>query len=333
MSEGLAGANGALNLSESAPVLDALDQRLLSSLDRNGRAGFGDLGEEVGLSRDAVRARLQRLQSDGIITVTGTPDPAALGYHSAALIGVNISGPVQETAPAIAAAPEVSFAVCTFGGFDVLVEVLARDDEHLLEVVDQRIRSVSGVVRCTVMLFVDVFKWVPAGLGPLQSMDGEAPRTLDDGDRALARALQLDGRATYQDLAESTGLSYANARNKTKALLESGAVRIITVVNRFAARSAAMAAVAVRVSAPVREVAEALVEIDEVEVLIQIAGTNDLILELVSSDRVQLNSCITDRIHTTPGVAATETFVYAQILRLPVQWGSDALGDAVSMRR
>jgi Lrp/AsnC family transcriptional regulator for asnA, asnC and gidA len=317
---------------ESAPVLEAIDERLLASLTRNGRAGFAELGKELGLSRDAVRVRLRRLQNNSIVTVTGTPDPKALGYRSAALVGVTVSGSVRETAQRLAAAPEVSFVASTFGGYDTFVEILGRDDEHLLELIDQRIRSLPSVLSCTVMLYLDVLKWTSNGRSPLQSFGIAASPALDDGDRALIRALQLDGRASFRDLAETTGLSYSNARRKTRALLESGAVRVITTVNRLASREAQIAAVGVTTSAPARAVAEALAEIEEVEVLIQTAGPIDLVLEVACIDREHLASLVSDRIRGTPGVVSTETFVYVQILRLPVQWGSDALNGAISTR-
>jgi Lrp/AsnC family transcriptional regulator for asnA, asnC and gidA len=312
--------------------LDDIDRRLIAALSEDGRAAMGELGAKVGLSGDAVRERLRRLQRDGVVSVVGTPDPAALGYHTVALVGVRVSGPVAPVAAQIAEVAEVDLLTMTFGEFELLVEVLAHDEEHLLELLDERIRALPGVVGCSVFLYLGVLKWAPGGLATVQPPNGVAPPavTLDDTDRALLRELQRDGRASFQDLATATGLSYAHARRRAHALITSGAVRIITTVNRVATGGAVMAAVGLRVTGPVDRVVEGLRAIAEVEVAVQTSGAFDVFVEVACRDRERLRTLVGEEIRAVEGVTASETFVYGKLLKLPVQWSADALVGAMS---
>ena len=47
--------------------LDALDQKIVQLLIKNARISYSDIGQEVGISRVAVKARIQALEQRGII--------------------------------------------------------------------------------------------------------------------------------------------------------------------------------------------------------------------------------------------------------------------------
>ncbi len=321
-----------MSKSNAVIELDDIDRGLIAALSNDGRASMGEIGARVGLSGDAARERLRRLQRAGIVSVIGTPDPAALGYHTVALVGVRVRGPVAPVAARIAEVPEVDFVTLTFGEFELLAEVLARDEEHLLEILDERIRAIREVVGCSVFVYLAVLKWTPGGLATIQLPDGATPRKarLDETDRALLRELQRDGRASFQDLATATGVSYANARRRTRALIDGGAVRIITTVNRVATGGAVMAAAALRVAGPVDRVIDALRELDEIEVAVQTSGAFDVFVEVACPDRARLRSLVANEIRAIDGIAGSETFIYAKLLKLPVQWSADALVGAMS---
>ena len=61
------------------------------------------------------------------------------------MVGVRVDGDVVVVADALAAMPEVDYVVITAGSFDVLVEAVCEDDDHLLELVGRRIRALKGV--------------------------------------------------------------------------------------------------------------------------------------------------------------------------------------------
>jgi Lrp/AsnC family transcriptional regulator for asnA, asnC and gidA len=103
------------------------------------------IAREVGLSEAAVRQRVQKLIDADVMQIVAVTDPLQVGFTRQAMIGVRIPGDVREVADALCEMPEVSYVVTTAGSFDLLVEVVCEDDDHLLDVVMRRIRGLPGV--------------------------------------------------------------------------------------------------------------------------------------------------------------------------------------------
>jgi Lrp/AsnC family transcriptional regulator for asnA, asnC and gidA len=325
-------SRNAPHVAPEPPVLDEIDQTLVAALREDGRAALGALGVRVGLSGDAVRERLRRLRSAGAVSVAGTPDPHALGYRTVALVALRVRGAVLPVAQRLAAVAQVDFVACTVGSFDLLAEVLAQDDAQLVELLDREVRALPEVEHCSVLLYLDVVKWTPGGLGGgvPPSPAPTSPAALDDADRAIMAALQLDGRATYQDLAHATGLTYANARRRARALIEMGRVRIVTTVNRLVEGTAVLAAVGLRTSGPIDAVHAAIAAIEEVEVAVHTTGPYDLVLDIACRDRPHLVQVLNERLGAIPGAHVEQTLVYARLEKLPLQWSAQALGEIVA---
>lgn len=125
--------------------LDDVDRRLLRILQADGRASYAAMAGEVGLSAPAVRQRVQRLVDDGVLEVVGVTDPIALGFPVMAMVAVSAAGDVRRVADLIGAIENVIYLVLTSGEHDLLVEVVCRSPDELLNVVNDRIRAVPGV--------------------------------------------------------------------------------------------------------------------------------------------------------------------------------------------
>ena len=128
-----------------APPLDDVSKRIVELLQEDGRQPFVTIAREVGLSEAAVRQRVQKLIDGDVMQIVAVTDPLQVGFTRQAMIGVRIPGDVREVADALCEMPEVSYVVTTAGSFDLLVEVVCEDDDHLLDVVMRRIRGLSGV--------------------------------------------------------------------------------------------------------------------------------------------------------------------------------------------
>ncbi|MGH8835574.1 MAG: Lrp/AsnC family transcriptional regulator [Actinomycetes bacterium] len=129
----------------SGMQLDEVSKAIIEQLQQDGRRAYATIGKAVGLSEAAVRQRVQRLLDAGVMQIVAVTDPLQVGFNREALIGVTVEGDVVPVADAIADLPEVSYVVLTAGSFDVLCEVVCEDDDHLLDVINDRIRSISGV--------------------------------------------------------------------------------------------------------------------------------------------------------------------------------------------
>ncbi|HLN15819.1 MAG TPA: Lrp/AsnC family transcriptional regulator [Acidimicrobiales bacterium] len=126
-------------------LLDEANRAIIEALQRDGRRPYGAIAEEVGLSEAAVRRRVQRLRETGVIQIVAVTDPLQLGFHRQALVGIRVEGDVRQVASKLAALDDVDYVVMCAGSFDLLVEVVCEDDQHLLQLLNDSIRSVPGV--------------------------------------------------------------------------------------------------------------------------------------------------------------------------------------------
>jgi Lrp/AsnC family transcriptional regulator, regulator for asnA, asnC and gidA len=125
--------------------LDDVSKAIIEQLQQDGRRAYAAIGKVVGLSEAAVRQRVQRLLEQGAMQIVAVTDPLELGFHRQAMVGLKAEGDLQAIADELAAMEEIDYVVITAGSFDLLVEVVCESDEHLLDVLSTRIRSLPGV--------------------------------------------------------------------------------------------------------------------------------------------------------------------------------------------
>lgn len=304
----------------TAREIDGVDRALIDVLKFDGRKSFASLGDSVGLTGDAVRERVNRLVSDGIIKITCSLDPRVLGFHTIALIGLKVTGPAEQIAAELAIVPEFDFVVCTAGEYDVFVEAVCTDDLHLLRVVDRHLRSRNDIASLSTYNYLSVVKFVPGGTFGSGRASAEPTLELEEIDIAVVKVLQSDGRASFQEIANEIGIPYQTARRRAKALLESGVVRPETLVNRIVDGTAVVAGVFVHTSRPIAEIAESLLGVEEVEIAAYTTGRTDLVLEVACRDRDHLGYVIGNVLNKIPGIDATETTLYQKVVKLPQSW-------------
>jgi Lrp/AsnC family transcriptional regulator for asnA, asnC and gidA len=143
---------------ESKVTIDELDKRIIEQLQQDGRRPYTQIGPAVGLSEAAVRQRVQRLIDSGVMQIVGVTDPKMVGFGRQAMIGLTVEGDTRTIADALAALDEVVYVVLTAGSLDVLVEVVVEDDEHLLELLNDKIRSIEGVRDTETFMYLKLTK-------------------------------------------------------------------------------------------------------------------------------------------------------------------------------
>jgi Lrp/AsnC family transcriptional regulator for asnA, asnC and gidA len=125
--------------------LDEASKLIIEQLQEDGRRPYAAIGKAVGLSEAAVRQRVAKLVQSGVMQIVAVTDPMELGFARQAMIGLHVDGPIEQVADAVAEMDEIEYVVITAGGFDILAEAVCESDEHLLEVLSQRIRTLPGV--------------------------------------------------------------------------------------------------------------------------------------------------------------------------------------------
>ncbi len=146
------------NLGVTDPALDDINKRIIEHLQRDGRMSYATLAKTIGLSEAAVRQRVQRLLDGGLMQIVAVTDPLTLGFARQAMVGVKVTGDLRVVADQLAAVPEVDYVVICAGGFDLLVELVCTDDAHLLDLLNDKIRTVEGVAATETFMYLKLAK-------------------------------------------------------------------------------------------------------------------------------------------------------------------------------
>ena len=129
----------------AAAPLDAVSKAIVEQLQQDGRRPYARIGEAVGLSEAAVRQRVARMVDAGVMQIVAVTNPLQLGFRRQAMIGIKAEGNLDPVVDALGEMPEVDYVVITAGSFDLLVEVVCEDDDHLVSLLNQQIRTIPGV--------------------------------------------------------------------------------------------------------------------------------------------------------------------------------------------
>lgn len=140
------------------PALDDISKRIVELLQEDGRRPYAEIGREVGLSEAAARQRVQRMTEAGVIQIVAVTDPMQLGFRRMSMIGIRVSGDPREIAQELTKVPELAYVVVTLGTFDILVEAVCEDDEHLIDLIATRIRTIPGVAHTESLLYAGLYK-------------------------------------------------------------------------------------------------------------------------------------------------------------------------------
>ena len=139
-------------------VLDEVSKAIIEQLQQDGRRSYAAIGKVVGLSEAAVRQRVQRLTESGVMQVVAVTDPLQLGFARQAMVGIRCRGELEVVAEALGELQEVDYVVITAGSYDLLVEVVAESDDHLLELISLKIRTIPNVESTETFMYLKLQK-------------------------------------------------------------------------------------------------------------------------------------------------------------------------------
>lgn len=140
------------------PNLDAKAKRIIELLQADGRMSYSAIAKDVGLSEAAVRHRVQKLIEGGVVQIVAVTDALQMGFARQAMIGIKVTGNVQDVAAELEDVEEIDYIVITTGRFDVLAELVAESDDDLLDIVSQRIGAIAGVVTTETFVYLRLVK-------------------------------------------------------------------------------------------------------------------------------------------------------------------------------
>ena len=146
--------------------IDNLDRKILEIVMKNARIPSKDVAEVCGVSRAAIHQRIQRMIDLQIITGSGYHvNPNILGFTTCAYIGVNLEkgSMYKDVVPEFEKIPEVVECHFTTGPYTMMIKLYARDNQHLMELLNGKIQNIHGVVGTETLISLE------------QSMNREIP--------------------------------------------------------------------------------------------------------------------------------------------------------------
>ncbi len=146
-------------------VLDKLDFEILSFLQEDGRMSFTVIADKLKVSIGTVRTRFNKLIEDGTVNIIGRVDPDKVGFRCYAHIAVYVRPATlkEKVALKISKLPEVSFLAMTSGDYDLEVDVMCRDNNHLVDFVND-ISKIEGVHQTKTTIYFKVYKYAQPDL-------------------------------------------------------------------------------------------------------------------------------------------------------------------------
>ena len=138
--------------------MDDTSKAIIEQLQQDGRRAYASIGKSIGLSEAAVRQRVQKLVDTGVMQIVAVTDPMQIGFARQAMVTIAASGDMEAVAAALAQIDEVDYVVIVAGAWDILAEVVVEDDAHLLRLLNDRIRTIPGVVKTESFLYLKLVK-------------------------------------------------------------------------------------------------------------------------------------------------------------------------------
>ncbi|MDJ0395926.1 Lrp/AsnC family transcriptional regulator [Rhodococcus sp. G-MC3] len=139
-------------------ALDDVSKAIIEQLQEDGRRSYSAIGKAIGFSEAAVRQRVQKLTDTGVMQIVAVTDPVQVGFNRQAMIGIKCTGDSQKLADELAMLGAVDYVVLTAGSFDVLIEVVCENDEHLLNILNKDIRTLDGVTSTETLVYLKLVK-------------------------------------------------------------------------------------------------------------------------------------------------------------------------------
>ena len=138
--------------------IDKLDRKILNIIMKNARIASKDVAAVCGVSRAAIHQRIQRLREMKVIVGSGyNVNPRRLGYNTCTYVGVKLEkgSLYREVVKELEKIKEVVECHFTTGPYSMLIKVYAQDNQHLMELLNDRIQHIAGVTETETLISLE----------------------------------------------------------------------------------------------------------------------------------------------------------------------------------
>ena len=113
---------------------------------QDGRKSLKKIADDLSISENTVRSRINQLKKEGILSITGLVNPEAIPGHRSVIVGVKLSSMhlVKKGEEFSKLKGVVSVSVVT-GRFDLILTVLLKEGYGLLEFYTEQVAQIKDV--------------------------------------------------------------------------------------------------------------------------------------------------------------------------------------------
>lgn len=147
-----------MKLNQAHIEIDGIDKEILRDLMEDARKPILQIANKIGISGAAIHQRLRKLEQAGVISGSKfTVNTRVLGYSTMAFVGIYLdkASSNPEAVKELKKIPEVLECHYTTGNWSILIKIICRDNEHLMQLLNHRIQPISGVSRTETFISLD----------------------------------------------------------------------------------------------------------------------------------------------------------------------------------
>ena len=154
---------------KDAYELDKTDLAILSYLQKDGRISFAFIAKTLGVSVNTIKSRYERMAQNGNINIVGRINPENIGFaiHAHVAFFVSPASLNDKVAKEISKMPEVSFLAATSGDYNMEVNIICRDNDHLKSFINS-LTKIEGINLPETTTYLKVYKFAHSDLGLLK---------------------------------------------------------------------------------------------------------------------------------------------------------------------
>ncbi len=332
----LAPASG---LRPTSGELDELDQHIVELLRRDGRRSSASVARQLGVGKQTVTKRLDRLLKRDAIRITARVDPIAFGFPICCSIGVRVRpGSIGRVSDQLAAMDHVAWVGSSTGSFDVLADAFLPDADAIFEFLHQRLAGMADIVETREWLVLRsakyVYLWDEGRTDGNEALRGWTtrpgstlePARVDGLDRAIIGLLRDDGRRPLTDIARRVGVTEATVASRVERLLRTGAMQIIAHVHWPAIGFPVNVNIGIKAArGRVQEVGARIETLPNISFAGYTTGDFDMIAEAFLPDDASLLDFINAQIGGIPGVESSETWHILHVSKVNYMWEGERI--------
>jgi Lrp/AsnC family transcriptional regulator, regulator for asnA, asnC and gidA len=138
--------------------IDGIDKEILRDLMEDARKPILQIANKIGISGAAIHQRLRKLEQAGVISGSKfTVNNKVLGYSTMAFVGIYLDKAAMnsEAVKGLRKLPEVLECHYTTGNWSILIKIICRDNEHLMQLLNTKIQTIEGVSRTETFISLD----------------------------------------------------------------------------------------------------------------------------------------------------------------------------------